>query len=76
MFIQSFSVKLTIIAKETRLNKKQVGISLGFAYTKYKVQAAMFKSATLDLQQKSIKKLQNVTSDFILSTYNYQDFKV
>ncbi len=41
----------------TRLNRKQIGISLGFAYTEYKVQGAIFKSATLDLQLKTIKKI-------------------
>lgn len=42
-----FSIKSTITIKGTRLNKKQIEISLGFAYTKYKVQRAAFKS-TLD----------------------------
>ncbi len=51
-----FPVKSTVTAKEIRLNKKQIGISPGFAYTEYKVQGAMFKSATLDLQCKTIKK--------------------
>ncbi len=45
-----FLVKSTVMAKETRINKKKIGISLRFAYTKYKVQKAIFKSMTLDLQ--------------------------
>lgn len=49
-------MKLTITTKEIRLNKKQVGISFGCAYTKYKVQKSMFKFTRLDLQQKLIKK--------------------
>ena len=32
-----FPMKSTVMAKETRLNKKKVSISLGFAYIKYKV---------------------------------------
>ncbi len=51
-----FPVKSTVTAKGTRLNKKQIGISPGFAYTEYKVQRATFKSETLDLQRKTIKK--------------------
>ncbi len=51
-----FLMKSTVTAKGIRLNKKQIGISLGFDYTEYKVQGAMFKSATLDLQYKTIKK--------------------
>ncbi len=51
-----FPVKSTVTAKRTRLNRKQIGISPGFAYTEYKVQGAMFKSATLDLRRKTIKK--------------------
>ena len=46
----------TVMVKKTRLNKKQISISFGFVYTKYKVQKATFKSAILDLQQKIIKK--------------------
>ncbi len=49
-------MKLTVMTKRTRLNGKQIGISPGFAYTEYKVQRATFKSATLDLQRKMIKK--------------------
>ena len=44
-----FPVKSTVTRKGTRLNKKQIEMSLGFAYTKYKVQEATFKPATLDL---------------------------
>ncbi len=44
------------MAKGTRLNRKQIEISPGFAYTEYKVQRATFKSATLDLRRKTIKK--------------------
>ncbi len=51
-----FFMKSTITAKKTRLIRKQIGISPGFAYTKYKVQGTKFKSATLDLQRKIIKK--------------------
>ncbi len=51
-----FPVKSTVTAKRTRLNRKQIGISPGFAYTEYKVQGATFKSATLDLRCKTIKK--------------------
>ncbi len=71
-----FPVKSTVTAKRTRLNRKQIGISPGFAYTEYKVQGAMFKSATLDPQHKTIKKVPKVTSDFVLSMCNYQEFKV
>ncbi len=52
-----FSVKSTVTTKEIRLNTKKIGISLGFAYIKYKVQRAKFKSATFDLQRKTIKKI-------------------
>ncbi len=41
-----FLVKSTVTAKETRLNKKQIGISPGFAYTEYKVQGAIVKGST------------------------------
>ncbi len=51
-----FPVKSTVTAKRIRFNRKQIGISPRFAYTKYKVQGATFKSATLDLQYKTIKK--------------------
>ena len=51
-----FPVKSTVTAKKTRLSRKQIGISLGFAYTKYKIQEATFKFATLDPQHKTIKK--------------------
>lgn len=51
-----FSVKLTVTIKKTRLNRKQIEISLGFFYNKYKVQEATFKSITLNLQCKIIKK--------------------
>lgn len=34
--------------KETKLNRKQIGVSFGFVYTKYKVQKAIFKSTILD----------------------------
>ncbi len=51
-----FPVKSTVTAKRTRLNRKQIGISPGFAYTEYKVQGATFKSVTLDLRHKTIKK--------------------
>ncbi len=71
-----FPMKSTVIAKETRLNRKQIGISPGFAYTEYKVQGATFKSLTVDLRRKTIKKLLRVTSDFVLSMCNYQEYKV
>lgn len=48
-----FSVKLTVTARKTRLNRKQIRIIPGFIYTKYKVQGAMFKSAVLNLQRKT-----------------------
>ncbi len=51
-----FPVKSTVTAKGRKLNRKQIGISPGLAYTEYKVQGAMFKSATLDLRRKTIKK--------------------
>ena len=51
-----FFVKSTVTAKKTRLNRKQVDISLRFAYTKYKVQEAIFKSVIFNLQQKLIKR--------------------
>lgn len=51
-----FPVKSTVMVKETRLNKKWIEIYPEFAYTKYKVQGAMFKFAILDLQQKNDQK--------------------
>lgn len=51
-----FPVKLNVMANRATFKKKQIGIIPGFAYTKYKVQRAIFKSATLNLQQKTIKK--------------------
>ncbi len=71
-----FPVKLTVIAKRTRLNRKQIRICSGFPYTEYKVQGATFKSATLDLQCKTIRKLPRVPSNFVLSICNYQEFKM
>lgn len=51
-----FLVRSIVTAKNTRLNRKQVGITPGFAYTKYKIQGATFKSAVLDLRRRSKKK--------------------
>ena len=51
-----FPVKLAIVAKKTKLNIKLMEITPGFVYTKYKVQRATFKSATLNLQCKLIKR--------------------
>lgn len=51
-----FFVKLTVMAKKTRLNKKQISLSFGFAYTKYNVQRATLTSAILDLRQKMIQR--------------------
>lgn len=53
---QVFPVKLTVMTKEIRFNSKQVDISFVFDYTKYKIQRAMFKSVTLNLWRKLIKK--------------------
>lgn len=44
------------MTKRIKLNKKQIGISLQFAYTKYKVQKAIFKSAPLDFATKIDQK--------------------
>ncbi len=52
----SFPIKSTVTAKETKLNRKQIGISLRFALTKYKVQEAMFKFATI-MTSKSRKSI-------------------
>ena len=51
-----FPIKSAIIAKKTRFNRKQIRITSGFAYNKYKVQGATFKSLTFDLWHKLIKK--------------------
>lgn len=51
-----FPVKSVITAKYTRINRRQIGITPGFAYTEYKVQGATFKSAVLDLRRRSKKK--------------------
>ncbi len=55
-----FLMKSTITAKETRLNKKSIGISLGFAYIKYKIQEATLKSAILNLPYKTINKTAEI----------------
>ncbi len=51
-----FPVKSSVTAKKATFKKKQISITPGFAYTKYKVQVATFKSATLDLQQNTVKR--------------------
>ncbi len=51
-----FPIKSSVKAKGATFKRKQIGITLGFAYTKYKVQGATFKSATLDLRQRTVKK--------------------
>lgn len=52
-----FPVKSTVTAKNSRLNRKQIRITPGFAYIEYKVQGATFKSAVLDLRRRSKKKI-------------------
>ena len=44
-----FSVRSIVIAKMTNINKHQIELTLGFAFTEYKVQRATFKSTVLDL---------------------------
>lgn len=44
-----FLVKLFIIVKKTKLNKKQIRIIPRFAYINYKIQDAMFKFAVFNL---------------------------
>lgn len=44
-----YSIKLVIIVKKIMLNRKQIGIILGFVYTKYKVQGTTFKFTVLDM---------------------------
>ncbi len=51
-----FPMKSTVTAKKTRFNRKQIGKSLGFAYTEYKLHRATSKSAILDWQRKTIKE--------------------
>lgn len=50
-----FLVKLIVMAKKVWFNIKQIGISSGFTYTKYKSPGVMFNFAILDLWQKIIK---------------------
>lgn len=68
-----FPVKPVVTAKKTRLNRKQIGITPGFAYTEYKIQGATSKSAVLDLRRRPKKKkkkdLQRITSDFVPHRY-------
>lgn len=59
-----FPSRLFIIAKGTRLNKKQIRITPGFAYTEYRVRGVTFKSGVLDLKCKANK----------LSTESYKRF--
>lgn len=48
-------MKFIVMAKNTRVNRKQIGITSGFVYTKYKTQKVIFKSTVLDLWRKSKK---------------------
>lgn len=50
-----FFVKSNVIFKRTIFYGKQIGITLGFAYSKYKVQTVTFQSTILDLQQITVK---------------------
>lgn len=43
-----FLIKSIIIKKNISINKKQIEIILEFAYTKYKIQKAIFKLVILD----------------------------
>lgn len=52
------------MAKEIKFKKKQIGITPRFAYIKYKVQGAMFKSKTLGLQQKIVNRIAEIFKRF------------
>lgn len=43
-------------AKKISVNRYQIGLTPGFAFTEYKVQGVTFKPAVLDLQQNSRKR--------------------
>ena len=62
-----FLVKLIVTTKGTKLNKKQIGITPKFIYTKYKVQKAMLKSAVLDLQCKTSNRSTKYYKRFCLT---------
>ena len=51
-----FPVRSVVTAKKTSVNRHQIGLTPGFAFTEYKVQGATFESAVLDLRRKSKKK--------------------
>ncbi len=51
-----FPVKSSVMAKGATFKRKQIGITPGFAYTEYKVQGATFRSATLDLRRRTVKR--------------------
>lgn len=54
-----FPVRSVVTAKKTSVNKRQIGLTPGFAFTEYKVQGATFKSAVLDLRQKNKRRRKN-----------------
>ena len=43
-------------AKKTSVNRRQIGLTPGFAFTEYKVQGATFESAVLDLRRKNKRR--------------------
>ncbi len=63
-----FPIKSSVTAKGATFKKKQIGITPGFTYIEYKVQGAMFKSATLDLRQRTVKRTTENHKQFC-STY-------
>ena len=54
-----FPVRLVVTAKKTSVNKRQIELTPGFAFTKYKIQGATFESAVLDLRQKNKRRGEN-----------------
>ena len=69
-----FLVKSIIIAKNTKINKKQIEIMPRFSYTKYKVYRAIFKLLVFNLQRKS-KKIVDKYHNYFCSIY-IQIFKL
>lgn len=63
-----FSVRSVMIAKKTNVNRQIIRLTPGFIFIEYKIQGAMFKSAVLDLRQKSKKRREESHKQFC-STY-------
>lgn len=51
-----FPVRSVVTAKKTSVNRRQIGLTPGFAFTEYKVQGATFESAVLDLRRKNKRR--------------------